>query len=186
MECHTRARASNVRKKEREIVEKKEGRSKRERGGRSKIYICRDKHDIHVFVAKKRMLVATKVLLQQNIFVVTKLFSRQIFVATNITFSRQKFCPDKLTFVATNTCLSRQNTSFVATKMILVAAPASDSFTLSHSTIFTDISLMKPEGISLFSVMGQDTYEYAWKEEEEEEEGERGGGGEEEKEEVSK
>jgi len=46
---------------------------------------------------------------------------------------------------------------------------------------------MKPEGISLFSVMGQDTYEYAWKEEEEEEEeGERGGGGEEEKEEVSK
>ena len=81
----------------------------------------------------------------------TKLFSRQIFVAANIAFSRQKFCPDKHTFVATNMCLSRQNTSFVATKMILVAAPANDSFTLSHSTIFTDISLMKRKAI-LYSV----------------------------------
>jgi len=43
-----------------------------------------------------------------------------IFVAANTCLSLQKF-------VATNACLSRQITSFVATKIILVVAPASGS-----------------------------------------------------------
>ena len=37
--------------------------------------------------------------------------------ATSIILTRQNFGRDKLTFIATNTCLSRQNTSFVATKI---------------------------------------------------------------------
>ena len=49
------------------------------------------------------------------------------FVTTNTCLSQQNivFCHDK-TFVTTKLCLSRQNI-FVATKMILVAAPASDT-----------------------------------------------------------
>ena len=94
---------------------------------------------------------------QNTSFVTTKRLLRQIFVTTNIILSRRKFCHDKLTFVATNTCLfvvtkhvfwrkrrkicrnkhevlSRQayfccdKHVFVATKMILVAAPANDSY----------------------------------------------------------
>ena len=145
MECHTRARASSVRKKERETGGTKEGRSKRERevgggGGIQDIYLSRQTH----VCREKGMHVAT-------IFVVTKLFSRQIFVATNIQTS---FVPTSILLCL---CLSRQNTSFVATKMILVAAPANDSLALFHSTIFTDMSLMKPKGNSLFSVTGQET-----------------------------
>ena len=47
-------------------------------------------------------------------------FVAKCFVATSICLSRQKFCLDKLTFVATNTFLSRQNTSFVARKVCLL------------------------------------------------------------------
>ena len=47
------------------------------------------------------------------------------FVATNIFLLRQNFCCNKLTFVTTKV-LFWQSTSFVMTKMILVAAPASD------------------------------------------------------------
>ena len=43
------------------------------------------------------------------------------FVATNILLSQQKRY-----FVPANTCLSHRNKTFVATKMILVAAPAND------------------------------------------------------------
>ena len=81
-------------------------------------YFYRDKHvfvtTIHVFCRDKSMLVANRT------FVAT-------FVATEI------FCHDKHNFVATKTFvtasifLSRQKTCFVATKMILVAAPANDS-----------------------------------------------------------
>ena len=76
-------------------------------------------------------------------FVVTKYFCRDNnFTATTTGLSRQKFCRDKHTclsrqaylFVVTKISLSRQNicrdrirdTCFVATKMILVAAPAND------------------------------------------------------------
>ena len=63
MECHTRARAYIVRKKEREIVEMKEGRSKRKRGGEIQdIYLSRQTRHTRV-CREKRMLVATKVLL---------------------------------------------------------------------------------------------------------------------------
>ena len=55
--------------------------------------------DKHMFVATKHVFVAT------NIF-----FSLQTFVATKVTKKLQKFCRDK-------TCFSRQNTSFVATKI---------------------------------------------------------------------
>ena len=60
------------------------------------------------------------------IFFATKVLSRQrrvcrdktcLLSATNIILLRQKFCRDKHTFVVTNTCLSRQNMSFVTTKV---------------------------------------------------------------------
>ena len=104
---------------------------------------CRDNHVFvttkHFFCRDKSMLVATKrfvatkvastsILLsrQKTCFVSTKLcLSRQIFVVTNV-LSRQKY------FVPTNIIFSRQNFchgkhTFVATKMILMAAPASDN-----------------------------------------------------------
>ena len=46
--------------------------------------------------------------------------------AAGIILSRQKFCRNKRVFVATSIVLSRQKTCFVATKMVLVAAPAND------------------------------------------------------------
>ena len=66
------------------------------------------------------MLVATKVLSRQIYFCRDKLF----IIYYNYV------CRDKLTFIATKTCLSRQNTSFVATKIILVASPANEIFSL--------------------------------------------------------
>ena len=58
---------------------------------------------------------------------------KHVFVATKASMSQTKrlprqthFCCDK-TLVATGLHLSRQNTGFVATKMILVAAPANDT-----------------------------------------------------------
>ena len=58
-----------------------------------------------------------------------------MLVATNIFLSRQNFCRDKKHFVATKIILSLQAyfcrdkrvIVFVATKLILVAAPANDS-----------------------------------------------------------
>ena len=56
-------------------------------------------------------------------FVMTSFFRDKTFITTSIHLSRQKTC-----FVAINRCLSRQNVCrVVATKMILVAAPASDN-----------------------------------------------------------
>ena len=66
------------------------------------------------------MLAASKVLLQQNILVVTKV------VATNMCLSRQAYFlshHDK-SFVATKIC---HNKGFVMTKMVVAAAPTSDS-----------------------------------------------------------
>ena len=86
---------------------------------------------------------ATNIILsrQKSCFVETKYFchDKHNFVTTNIVLSRPKdvfchdkhVCRDKHAFVATKV-LSRQtrvcrNKSFVATKMLFVAAPASDS-----------------------------------------------------------
>ena len=78
--------------------------------------MCRDKN----------MVVATKLLFYAD---VKHLVTTNIFVTTNIILSQQKsqkFCRDKYTVVATGIVLLRQKTCFVPTKMILVAAPASD------------------------------------------------------------
>ena len=78
--------------------------------------MCRDKN----------MVVAKKLLFYAD---VKHLVTTNIFVTTNIILSQQtsqKFCRDKYTVVATGIVLLRQKTCFVATKMILVAAPASD------------------------------------------------------------
>ena len=49
---------------------------------------------------------------------------QQSFVTTKICLLGQKFCHDKHTFVADSVCRDK---TFVATKMLLVAAPASDT-----------------------------------------------------------
>ena len=96
-----------------------------------KYHFCRDKY---VFVATKQSFVMTKVcLLRQKfccdiiMFVVTKLcllWQKHVFVATNIILSREKFCHDKHTFAVTKDVFCHE--TFVATKMLLVAAPTND------------------------------------------------------------
>ena len=104
--------------------------------------ICREKHN---FVATKQAFVATKIFYRDKSFVAANIIvSRQkaCFVPTNTCLSRQKYfdCDksfvaaniivsrQKACFVPTNTCLLRQTcVCFVATKMILAAAPASDT-----------------------------------------------------------
>ena len=71
----------------------------------------------HVFCRDKSMLVLTKVLLQQ-----------QNIVTANVILLRQKFCCSKHTFVMTKDVFCHDKHVFVVTKMMLVAAPASDSF----------------------------------------------------------
>ena len=77
---------------------------------------------------------ATSIIFVDTSFVATK----KSFVATKVCLSRQNFCHDKQEFcrhkgfVAASILLSRQRTCFVATKMILVVAPASDSIRLKH------------------------------------------------------
>ena len=53
--------------------------------------------------------------------------NEHVFVATKIHLSQQNFCHNKHTFVTTEdlVCVCR-NENFVATKMILVAAPGND------------------------------------------------------------
>ena len=63
--------------------------------------------------------VATKICFA--VFAVTKYFCHD----KNILSRETQFCRDK-SFVASSVLLSQQKTCFVATKMILVAAPASD------------------------------------------------------------
>ena len=70
----------------------------------------------------KHVFVATKVCLDKQRFV----------VATNIILSQQIFCHDKHIFVAANDVFCRDKhvlsqLNFVATKQILVAAPANDT-----------------------------------------------------------
>ena len=98
--------------------------------------ICLDKHHFVVyFCHDKSMLVETKLLSprdKHNLVATGILLSQQTRVCRDKT--RQKYaCRDK-TFVAINTCLSQQYFfcrdkhmfMFVATKTILMAAPASD------------------------------------------------------------
>ena len=92
---------------------------------------CRDKLTVvttnFVFCIDKSMSASTHTCLSRQIFLTTKVLSRQkYFVATNILLCRDK------SFVAASILLSRQtrvhgDKGFVATKMILLAAPASDS-----------------------------------------------------------
>ena len=127
-----------------------------------------------VFRRDKSMLAATKFLSRQNYVCRYKIsLSRQNVCGRSILLSRQKneFCRDKLSlagvtisiiFVATNTCLSRQkitfvatniihaqqkmsrqktcfvktNTCFVATKIMFVAAPANDILLLRQKMCF--------------------------------------------------
>ena len=93
-----------------------------------------------VFCRDESMPDATELLSRQNYvcrdksFVATNICrDKHVFVATKASMSQTKrlprqthFCCDK-TLVATGLHLSRQNTGFVATKMILVAAPANDT-----------------------------------------------------------
>ena len=89
-------------------------------------------------------LVTTNLLLSRQRCVChdkTQLLSRKTHVCHNKYLLQQKFCRDKVStllswqktcFVATNMCLLRQthvccDKTFVATKIILVAAPASDT-----------------------------------------------------------
>ena len=93
--------------------------------GRSclKSHFCRDKH----------LLSRQKYACRDRTFVTTKYFCRdkRVFFATSIFLSRKKTCfINKSKLVATKV-LSRQNyvcrdKTFVATKIILVAAPAMD------------------------------------------------------------
>ena len=112
---------------------------------------------IHMLVATKpfsrQTFVATKIILSRQTrlllrqkyacrnkhvfaFVETKIFCRdKSFLSVSILLSRQRTC-----FVATNTCLSQQtrvyrNNTFVATKMILTAAPVSDTVEDLHIAI---------------------------------------------------
>ena len=111
-------------------------------GNCQKYHFCRDKTFVYVFLSRqtyacrdKDIFVATNICREKHNFVATKqaynsmLVATKIFccdksfVAANIIVSRQKAC-----FVPTNTCLLRQTcVCFVATKMILAAAPASDT-----------------------------------------------------------
>ena len=76
----------------------------------------------HIFCRDKGMLVATKLLSRQNATSILLLRQKSCFVATDTCFVATNTC-----FVATNTCLSQLN--FCRDKkMILVAAPANDSF----------------------------------------------------------
>ena len=77
---------------------------------------------------------AISIIFVDTSFVATK----KSFIATKVCLSRQNFCHDKQEFcrdkgfVAARILLSRQRTCFVATKMMLVAASASDSVRLKH------------------------------------------------------
>ena len=81
-------------------------------------YFCRDKR---VFVATKHVFCCDNIML-----LATKVLSHQTRVCRD---NQINVCGDK-PFVAASILSSRQKTGFVATKMILVAAAASDIFRL--------------------------------------------------------
>ena len=100
-------------------------------GSCHKYHFCRDKSILvatklllrQIFVATKYNFVATKVLSQQTYFCRDKrriCVDKHIFVAT-----KDVFCRDKHVF-ATKPLSRVCHKTFVATKMILVVAPAND------------------------------------------------------------
>ena len=98
-------------------------------------FFCRDKHKTFVAIntcRNKNNFAATKVLSRQAYFCGDKTFVAKCFVATKVCLSLESICRyktfhrDKIMFVATNV-LSRRNI-FVATKMVLMAAPATDIY----------------------------------------------------------
>ena len=98
-----------------------------------------------IFIATKNVFGATKVCLsRQTYFCRDKHLSRQFFIATNVILltrqayfcrdkhlSQQKFCRGKHTFVATKDMFCCDKHVSVATKIILMAAPANDSWSAS-------------------------------------------------------
>ena len=82
----------------------------------------------------------------------TKLLSRQTCIGHNKRFLQQKFCHDKHTFVTTKDvfCDDKHDKTIVATKMILVAAPASDILHVySHCSAFIQLGCLTTELTSL-------------------------------------
>ena len=123
-------------------------------GSCHKYHFCRDK--IHLlsrqkYACREKTFVATKLCLSwQNIFVATKRLSQifvttNVFVTTKVLWWQAYFCRDKRHVLSWQICvchnksklfvtkvLSQQNyvccdKSFVATKMMLVAAPTNDT-----------------------------------------------------------
>ena len=117
-----------------------------------KIFLSQQKTSVPLLRQKRHVLLWHTCVCHDQEFVATKLcfFATNIchnksFVMTKICLSWQKFCHDKQSFVATEdmfcqdkqafvpqqTCVCHNKTfvmtSFVATKVILVAAPASDT-----------------------------------------------------------
>ena len=130
---------------------------------RDKIYLSRQKFGRDKYLSRQtrvchyKSFVTTSIFLswQNTCFVATttclsleKSACRdKTFVATKLCLSRQKFCHDEHTFVATKTFLRqthvRRDKTFVATKIILVAARASDRYSLNfHYTKLTRTVLL--------------------------------------------
>ena len=112
------------------------------------------RHNKIMFVVTKRLLRQTHICRDKHTFVGTKdvlCCDKHVSGATKVSLSWQNFCRDKIMFVTRKVLLrqayfccnkrcvlSRQtrvccNKAFVATKMILVAAPANDNIQLCHS-----------------------------------------------------
>ena len=104
---------------------------------------CRDKHD---FVATKHLSLQAYFCCDEYNFVVPK----HIFVVTKVCLSRQTrvlsrqalFCRDKRRVLSSKIRVCRDRT-FVATKMILVAAPANDKPPPPHGSDY-EISIVLP------------------------------------------
>ena len=91
-----------------------------------------------IFVATKHVSCRDKCM-----FVAISIFlSRGKKFMTNAVLSRQKLCHDKLTFVVTSTCLPRQNTSFVATKVSLAGAATSIIFVATNTCLLWQTRLL--------------------------------------------
>ena len=107
----------------------------------------------YVFCRSKQMYVTTKVwLLWQNLChdktVMTKLCLSWQFFTTKLLSWQAYFCRNK------RCVLLRQTRLFVATKMILVAAPASDNFQANSCLWFTSPLRLKNDFTSSFTVDG--------------------------------
>ena len=124
-----------------------------------KYHFCRGKTPLlsgQTYACRHKRFVAIKLCLSQQ----TCVCRDKCFVATNICCSKHNFCRDKLTFVViTRVCrdktrlLSRQNyachnKTFVARKVILVAAPTPRSHQFINDVLVTRYALKAEKGYS--------------------------------------